>query len=291
MKHTAKAEMRTWIKALRIHHWVKNLLVFAPAFFGGKIGEISYILASALAFAAFSLASSGIYLINDILDIKEDRLHPRKKNRPIASGKITAGTALPIALLLLFLSLSLSVSLGYLFLIFLVAYLGLNLLYSTCLKRLPLFDIFTISFGFVLRVYGGGAATGIKISSWLFVTVFLLTLCFAVGKRLSENLSLGENAHLHRKSLSEYPQNFLTGAFWSTAVASLVTYSLYTVEKGHSLIFTVPIAAFGLMRYILLVESQREGDPTEALLSDPQIIVTSIVWIASIYFLTYGGQR
>jgi len=282
--------MKKWIEAFRIRHWVKNIFVFAAPFFGGRIGEGRYLLLSFVAFFAFSFAASFTYLINDLIDRKRDRLHPRKRKRPIAAGEIGEGSALFFSGLLLVASLLLSLGLGYIFLLFVASYIVLNLLYSTLLKNYPLFDIFAISLGFILRVYGGGAATAIHISSWLFSTVFLLALLFSTGKRLAEERALGDEALNHRKSLGNYPEGFLRGVLWATLAASLVTYALYTVEKGFSLFLTVPIAAFGLMRYAYLVESQREGDPTEALLGDPLLLVTSLVWVIFSYLLAYGGK-
>ena len=282
--------MKKWIETFRIRHWVKNILVFAAPFFGGRIGEGRYLLLSLIAFLAFSFAASFTYIVNDLVDRKRDRLHPRKRKRPIASGEVGTNSAILFSGLFLVASILLSLTLSFAFLLFVVSYIILNLLYSALLKNYPLFDIFAISLGFILRVYGGGAATAIHISSWLFSTVFLLALLFSTGKRLAEERALGKDALNHRKTLGNYPEGFLRGVLWATLAASLVTYALYTVEKGFSLFLTVPVAAFGLMRYAYLVESQREGDPTEALLGDPLLLITSLFWVLFSYFLAYGGK-
>jgi len=282
--------MKKWIETFRIRHWVKNILVFAAPFFGGRIGESRYLLLSLIAFLAFSFAASFTYIVNDLVDRKRDRLHPRKRKRPIASGEVGTNSAILLSGLFLVASILLSLTLSFAFLLFVVSYIILNLLYSALLKNYPLFDIFAISLGFILRVYGGGAATAIHISSWLFSTVFLLALLFSTGKRLAEERALGKDALNHRKTLGNYPEGFLRGVLWAMLAASLVTYALYTVEKGFSLFLTVPVAAFGLMRYAYLVESQREGDPTEALLGDPLLLITSLFWVLFSYFLAYGGK-
>ncbi len=282
--------MKKWIETFRIRHWVKNILVFAAPFFGGRIGEGRYLLLSLIAFLAFSFAASFTYIVNDLVDRKRDRLHPRKRKRPIASGEVGTNSAILFSGLFLVASILLSLTLSFAFLLFVISYIILNLRYSALLKNYPLFDIFAISLGFILRVYGGGAATAIHISSWLFSTVFLLALLFSTGKRLAEERALGKDALNHRKTLGNYPEGFLRGVLWATLAASLVTYALYTVEKGFSLFLTVPVAAFGLMRYAYLVESQREGDPTEALLGDPLLLITSLFWVLFSYFLAYGGK-
>ena len=149
-----------------------------------------------------------------------------------------------------------------------------------------LVDIFFISFGFLIRVLAGGEAFRVPVTNWLFLTVFMISLLLAAGKRLGELVLLGDEAHKHRKSLTHYSHSFLEGILWFSASAALVTYALYTLEHENGIFYTVPLAAFSLLRYIYIVKVGK-GDPTEALLRDKQILTVGIAWIAVIGFMIY----
>lgn len=240
------------------------------------------------ALTAFCLASSSGYILNDLVDREKDRLHPRKRTRPLPSGNVTPNAAAALAVLLL----GAAVTLAFLattsrVLLYLLLYLLVTTLYSLKVKDIPLFDVFFVATGFLIRLLTGGEAFAVPVSDWLFLTVFLLALFLSIGKRLTEKRSLGSDAELHRKSLAGYPDGFLEGAMYLTGGAVLVTYSLYTISRGQ-LLHTVPLCCFGLLRYIMRVKSGQSGDPTESLLKDPALLIVSLFWVVSITVLIYG---
>ena len=278
--------LKTFIKLLRIHHWLKNLFLFSAPFFGGVIFEESLITKALPAFLAFSLGASSVYIFNDIMDRERDRLHPLKKDRPIASGIVALKTALLILMILLSLSIYLSLLTGRGFLLYLLLYIFLQILYSLKLKSLVIIDIFAISAGFVIRVLAGGVAFHVEVSPWLFATIFMISLVLASGKRLSEVMQLSTNASQHRESLGSYSDSFLREIFLISSGTALVTYALYTVEQSPDLMYTIPLVTFGLFRYLLLAEKGL-GDATEALTKDLPLSLTVILWLLLVGVVRY----
>lgn len=275
------------ILLLRPHQWIKNLLLLFPPFFAGRILEPSTLEKVFPSLLSFSLIASCSYIINDIKDLEADRNHDSKKSRAIASGEISVSSASVLALSLLVFALTVSFgALGY-FWLYLIAYLIISLSYTFFLKDVVILDIFLISLGFLIRVLAGGEAFRTPVSNWLFLTVFMVALFLATGKRLGELIDLGGNARDHRKSLAEYTTSFLEGVLWFSASSSLVMYSLYTLEQRSGLFYTVPLAVFGLLRYIYIAKDGN-GDPTEALLKDRQIMGVGVVWAAVIGWIVYG---
>lgn len=236
---------------------------------------------------AFCATASGCYIINDIKDIDADRNHSEKQYRSIAHGDISLASASLFALILL---LAAFITAGFVsrwFWLYLAIYLLNSLAYTFFLKHFVILDIFILSFGFLIRVLAGGEAFCIDVSDWLFMTVFLVSLFLATGKRMGELVSMGEDAFRHRKSLAQYTSSFLEGTLWFSASAALVTYGLYTIEVEGGLFYTVPLAAFGLLRYIYIAKEGR-GDPTEALLRDGSIMAVGIIWGLMIGFIVYS---
>jgi len=278
--------LKTFIKLLRIHHWLKNLFLFAAPFFGGVIFEESLITKALPAFLAFSLGASSVYIFNDIMDRERDRLHPLKKDRPIASGIVALKTALLLLMILLSLSIYLSLLTGRGFLLYLLLYIFLQILYSIKLKSLVIIDIFAIAAGFVIRVLAGGVAFHVEVSPWLFATIFMISLVLASGKRLSEVMQLSTNASQHRESLGSYSDSFLREIFLISSGTALVTYALYTVEQSPDLMYTIPLVTFGLFRYLLLAEKGL-GDATEALTRDLPLSLTVILWLLLVGVVRY----
>lgn len=270
-----------FIRLVRPVQWLKNLMLLFPPFLGGVLflqqGMFSLAL---IPFASFCFASSASYILNDLADCNVDKEHPFKKHRPLPSGEVTVGHALVLAGILLAVALLLSFSVSGRFLTFLLGYLAVSALYSFSLKNYPLIDLFCISSGFILRLLAGGEAFGVIISEWLFLTVFLLALFLSTGKRYSEKKSLGSFAGLHRKALSSYPEGFLAGLLFMTGSAVLVTYTMYVISRHSSLLlYSVPLCYFGLLRYILRVQSGRGGDPTESLTRDIPLLIVGVTWV------------
>jgi len=269
-----------FITILRPMQWLKNLIIFFPSFLHGSFDRLDILTSGMIPFSAFCLASSSTYIFNDIADIKYDREHPVKMNRPLPSGAVSPGVAAVFSVLLLALSIILAVKVSIIFLGYIIAYIAVSLAYSFQLKHFPLLDIFCISSGFILRLMAGGEAFSISVSDWLFLSVFLLALFLSTGKRLSEKASLGQSAGNHRKVLIRYPEGFLDGLLHMTGSAVLVTYSMYTVNRHSTLLlYTVPLCCFGLMRYLLRVKSGLGGDPTESLVRDLPLLATGLLWV------------
>jgi len=275
------------IKLLRPNQWIKNLLLMFPLFFAGKLFDTHLRSNVIPAFISFSLAASCCYIINDIIDRDTDKNHESKRNRAIARGDISIPLALILAFSLYLISMLIASTVSRRFEGFLIIYLLVSCAYTFYFKNVVLVDIFFITFGFIIRLLSGGEAFRISVTSWLFLTVFLVSLMLGAGKRLGELVSLGDDAHKHRKNLIHYSHSFLEGLLWFSAAAAMVTYALYTVERENDLFYTVPLAAFGLIRYIYIVKQGR-GDPTEALLFDKQILGVGVLWACLIGLIIYA---
>jgi len=278
-----------YIRLLRPVQWLKNLMLLFPPFLGGIIFQTGFFSTIVLPLASFCLASSATYIVNDVADCNQDREHPLKKLRPLPSGEVAVGSALWLAGLLLIGALYLAAMVSTTFLLLLVGYLAISNLYSFSLKGYPLFDLFCIASGFILRLLAGGTAFNVIISEWLFITVFLLALFLSTGKRYSEKRSLGSDAGLHRKALTAYPDGFLDGLMFMSGSAVLVTYTMYAISRHSSLLlYSVPLCCFGLLRYILRVQSGKGGDPTESLTRDLPLLIVGIIWAVMVGWGIYG---
>ena len=265
---------------LRPVHWVKNLLVVAPAFFGGIVfSSFENFFIAFLSFFSFSLASSVGYIFNDLFDIDNDKNHPVKKNRPIASGRVIPGNALVLALFLLIVSIFIALKINNSFTIILLLYLVLTASYSLGLKNLVIIESLCIAGGFLLRIAGGGASSGLSVSGWLMLTTLFLSLLLAFGKRRSElNMSL-ENKTF-RKVLAKYDKVFLDYMLVVFAASSIITYSIYLINTSMGFILiTIPLACFGVVRYVYLARKKSKGDPIEALLKDYWLLACVIAWL------------
>ena len=275
--------VKHYVRLLRPRQWLKNLILYFPPFLGGMLLKSGVALSGFRPFAAFCLASSSIYILNDLCDRESDALHPKKRLRPLPSGKVTPGAASALALVCVFFSGLLSWKCPAPFSWYLLTYGGVSVAYSLALKHLVLVDIFCISICFLIRLLAGGAFFGITISEWLFLSVFLLSVFLSVGKRYSEKEKLGSMAVEHRKTLDAYPAEFLQSAMNLTGAAVLVTYTMYVLSRppGH-LLYTVPLCCFGLLRYLLRIQSGGGGDPTESLTRDGVLFVVGALWAAMV---------
>lgn len=264
------------LKLLRPRQWVKNGFVVAPLIFSGYYIEPNKISTTILAVLFFCIASSATYILNDILDVKKDRLHPKKSiSRPIAAGHVSIKMAICMLIgMYTFIASAWFFYTNLLNVIF--AYLLLNIAYSFYLKHQPVLDIFTIAIGFVLRVYAGAVAIDVPLSSWMFITTLCLALYLAAIKRRQELKQSGTDG---RKVLEKYTASLVERYAEMSATGALIFYSLFVLSSKPQLIVTMPMVLFGLYRYWYVVEGKNGGEsPTDALLSDIQLIITVIVW-------------
>jgi 4-hydroxybenzoate polyprenyltransferase len=285
--------------SMRPHQWTKNLVVFAGLIFSRNFHQQALLMRSVEAFVVFCLLSGVIYIINDIADVEKDRLHPTKKNRPLAAGALTVPVAFTAALVLAAAGLFMSWRLGSGFLTVAAVFLGFNLLCSFLLKRIVLLDVMSISLSFVLRAIAGVEALRdvepqIAISPWLLICTLFLSLFLAFCKRRYE-LSL-ENAVGHRESLQEYSPILLDQLVSITAGGSVIAYAIYTiwpetVEKfgTTNLVYTVPLVLIGVMRYLYLVyNKQKGGSPSDLLLHERFLLFDVLAWIVLVIAILGG---
>jgi 4-hydroxybenzoate polyprenyltransferase len=281
-------------KALRPKQWIKNLLVFAGMIFTlnerWRLGspEMAHVLErSALAFALFCLVASGIYLLNDVLDVEKDRAHPTKRHRPIASGALAPGAAVGLALVLLPGGLVGAWLVSHAFGGILAGYVGMQLLYVFVLKHVVLVDVFVIALGFVMRAAAGPVVIDAAISPWLYTVTLLGALFLGLCKRRHELVLLEDGAAAHRKILDEYTPQLLDTLIAIVASATIMAYSLYTftspkLPANHAMMLTVPFVIFGLFRYLYLAHRKGGGgSPEEIFTKDGPIIVTILLWVAT----------
>lgn len=275
--------LKDYFYLLRPAQWLKNLLVIAPPFFGGVLFENTTILYTMfLAFLSFSLASSTAYIINDISDTESDRLHPKKKLRPLASGRVGIAESAVLALVIFIISVLIALQINNNFLIVILAYLALSLMYSFYFGNIVIIEVFIIALGFVLRIEAGGLAGEVPVSNWLLLTTFLLSLLLALGKRRFELtlMKLGGAENRFRPVLSKYRETFLDMTLSIFATTAIVTYSIYTVETSSRVFLaTVPFVCYGVLRYMYLVQTDKSGDPTESLLRDKSLFICVFAWL------------
>lgn len=288
-------KIKTVFVSLRPNNWIKNIFLFAPLIFSGKFLELISFSREVLAFIAFCLCSSAVYLLNDILDFDADKLHPVKSKRPIASGELTKRFALFLSLMILSVAFFIS-SLISVWLCFVVSiYYLLNLFYSLYLKKIEIIDVMTIAFDFELRIWAGSLAIGVIPSVWLQLMTFLLALFLGFTKRRKEIILLGGVAEEHRQVLSMYKVPLLDQFITLCAGLSILAYALYTVSpeiecRGQAkyLIYTLPFVIYGVLRYLYLVWSGKEnGDPAEVLLSDVWLLSSVILWGLVVFLILY----
>lgn len=294
------------LRAMRPHQWSKNVfvlaaLVFAAADTSGQLvigaDEVKRVC---LAFIAFSLMASAVYLFNDVLDVEADRQHPKKKKRPIASGEVRVWVATLVAAICFVGAVLLGFTLGTWpanVAMILLIYATVNLAYSLWLKHIVLLDAFCISSGFVLRVIAGGYAAEAEISHWMLLCTLFLSLFLALNKRRAEIALLGDDGGKHRAILKDYTLGFLDQMTSVLAACTIVCYTMYTVDpdtaakfgESNKLVWTVPFVAFGVGRYMYLVEGQKGGgNPTRIFLGgDPVFLVNTLGWGVTVLVILY----
>ena len=282
---------------MRPTQWPKNVFVLAPLVFGRLLGDRAAIVHAFLAVVAFCLASSAVYLGNDLKDREEDRNHPLKRHRPLAAGTLPVPVAVVALVLLAAAALALAWYLGTGFALVLGLYIALNALYTGGLKHVVILDVMILSAGFVLRVLAGAAATGVQVSSWLLLCTIFLSLFLGFSKRRHEITLLAEGATSQRRVLHHYSEAFLDQMINVVTASAVVSYALYavapeTVEKYHTqhLVYTIPMVLFGIFRYLYLTY-QQSGDrnPTEAILRDAPFLINMVLWGLAAVWIVYGA--
>ncbi len=283
-------KMLDWLKLLRVKHWIKNLLVLFPILFAQEATDPNLVLKAVVGFFSFCFASSAIYIFNDICDMESDRLHPKKKDRPIASGAISKPAAIICAFLLLVASVGLTclvASRMVAALCGLISYIILNLLYSWNFKTVPVLDVAILSIGFVLRILYGGAICDIPISAWLFLTTLALAIYLSLGKRMGE---LTRHGIQSRESLKGYQPEFLKSSMDIFMSCGLIFYSLWTIsrvdfiELGQNaystlLILSVPLAMFILLKYNYVISlDDSDADPVEVVTGSKALCGLMLLW-------------
>ncbi len=280
---------------LRPKQWSKNLLLFAGLIFSYSFIDITLTFASIMGFIAFCILSSSAYIINDMLDVNEDRLHPRKKTRPIAAGVVSSQLGAFISIVLLLSSLLIAWQINLLFFLGCIFYYFLTVSYSIWLKHIVIIDVFSIALGFFIRALAGAFAVEVSISSWFLICTFLLSLFLALTKRRQESVSLAGNGTSHRKVLEHYPILYLDQLISIVTASTIIAYSLYTFTDSQSELFmlTIPFVVYGIFRYLYLVYKQDLGErPEEVLLKDIPMIANIILWVMvsiAIMALDHGG--
>ena len=291
--------MKMYFELLRIKSWVKNGFLFLPLVFALKLLEQDLFISVVIAFFSFSFCSSFIYIINDVLDAKADALHPRKKNRPIPSGKISSRLALMIGVGCLAVSFGLvfSFAISVFFSYVLLCYLFLNIAYVLVLKNIHLIELFVVAINFVLRVLAGCFVINVAPSNWILVVTFFLSLLLVLVKRRAELVVLGTNAAAHRKVLKYYSEGFLDKLILIAATITITAYILYSIDpkvtfllKTNSLIYTSVFVVIGVFRFVQLSEGKEfegEGDPTTLLFKDRFTQLVILAWLISLFLLLY----
>lgn len=290
--------MQVILKQIRVKQWIKNVLIFAPMLFSFNLFNKLDVINSLLTFFAFSFLASFIYVVNDIKDVEADKIHPTKRNRPIAAGKISIQGAYLLAFIMFVLSTTLSFIIHKNELYYILAsYLVVNLLYANYLKHISIIDCISIAIGFELRILAGCVAIGVSASDFILVVTFFLALVLAFLKRKGELKSLNENSSLHRKSLTQYTLPLLDKFIFASATLTLIGYLFYSIDEhvveqvgNDYLKYSIVFVLYGLFRFIQLSEIDiydKEGDPTTLIYKDRGLQLAILSWMVYVTICLY----
>lgn len=298
------------IKVARPVHWIKNLAIFAAIFLSGMMFEKGLLILTLQAFIAFCFATSATYIFNDLRDVELDRLHPKKRYRPIASGTLPIPIAIIESLVLAGIALLISINLNTLFFFLILFYIIFQIAYSLGLKNIAIVDIVIIATGFVMRVYAGAFVVNAHLSVWFLLCVISVALFLASGKRRAELNIVGEDNSITRKSLRDYKKELLNSFVTMFAGASWMSWALFTFFESPKatlpfwmalaevsrtttidklMMFTIPVTIFGIMRYESLIFEGRSETPERLLLTDKSLIIATCLWVILVYFILYSG--
>ena len=285
------------LRSMRPRQWAKNTFIFAPLVFDQKLTQLDALLPTLAGFVLLCMASSAVYLVNDLADIEADRKHPSKRLRPIAAGALPQGVAKVSAVLLFALTLVLSLLLNWAFTLIVATYILTNLLYSFWLKHVPIIDVLILASGYVLRVAAGVVLISVeRFSPWLYICTTLLALFIGFGKRRAEMVLLADGANEHRRVLDGYTLPFLDQLIVIVSACAIMAYSLYTfsaenLPDNHFMMLTIPFVMYGIFRYLQLIHVQSAGGaPDELVLSDRPLMLTILLWGLSAAAFLYLGS-
>jgi 4-hydroxybenzoate polyprenyltransferase len=289
------------VRTMRPHQWVKNLFLFAPLIFAQKLfvpGTLQVntgpVAVSVAAFVVFSIMTGSVYMLNDLLDREKDRLHPAKKHRPIASGRLPVGFAKTTGAILTAAAIAAAFAIGWGFALVMLGYWAVNVAYSFKLKHVVFVDVGCIATGFILRILAGAVAIDVPVTLWLYACTFLLALFLGLGKRKHE-LVFADGSASTRKVLQHYDVDHVNLALIVTGVATTISYLAYTLSEHtraqfgtHALVFTVPFIAFGLWRFVWLLNRPGEAQsPTDRMLRDAPFLVNLVLWGSAVLIVVY----
>ena len=289
--------LRAIVVSMRPRQWVKNVFLFAGLIFAQRLFTSSAWIALA-AFAIFCGLSGAIYLINDVADRERDQLDPRKRTRPVAAGRLSAGAALAAAVVLVVGGLACAAILSRAFLMTALAYVVLLVAYSAWLKHIVIVDVIVVAGGFVLRAVAGAVVIDVAMSGWLLICTILLALFLTLGKRRYEYVALDQDAVRHRPILAEYSPALLDQMIAVVTASTVTAYALYTmspetVAKFHTYLLpaTLPFVLYGIFRYLYLIYQRRlGGNPSELLLADRALLINAVCWICAVLLIIYGTR-
>lgn len=283
------------IRLARPSQWLKNGIMLLAIVFAGELTHPDKILLTLAAFALYCLLSSAVYILNDIVDIERDRLHPLKKSRPLAAGRISVSTAIILVGVLAAVGLVGSKLINLPFFLSAIAFLGLNVAYTFWAKHIVILDVLTIALGFVIRAYAGAFAISVPASTWFLINTLLLALFLSLGKRRHELLYLDQASLAHRKTLVMYSSALLDHLLSVVTASVLVIYMLYTfsTEVIHKLgtdklFVTIPFVVYGVFRYLYLIHREEQGgSPARVLIDDRPILITVLLWLVTASIVLY----
>ena len=287
------------IKLARPGNWIKNVVVLMPVLFSMNMNDPHALLYAGAAAVAFCFASSFAYILNDIKDIQADRTHPLKKDRPLASGKISTSSALIEAAVFFVVALVIAASISRLLLIMITIYMILQVCYTLYLKQIVLIDVICIAMGFVLRTASGAVAITVGVSPWLFICIFTICLFLGFCKRYNELITLGDvaSAHTHRKTLIEYTPDLLTHLITLSAGIAVVAFLFYGLSEStvtrfgsYYFVYSLPIVVYAVFRFAMLSMKGAYTDPTDIILNDRPFQMTVMLWTATAVAIICWGR-
>lgn len=292
MRRLSGGPLWAYIELMRPTQWYKNVLLFIGIVFSKNLGETHLLLLSILGFLSFCALSAFVYTINDIIDRDRDKAHPRKANRPIPSGRVTLGGAAALGVILAIAGISVASYIGWQFLLVAFSYIGIAISYSFTLKNIVIIDAICVAAGFVIRAIAGAVAISAAVSPWMIICVFLLAMFLTFGKRRHELSLLGDDAKSHRDILKSYSIHMTDDMITVSAATLIMAYSMWTFLATENLMmFTIPFAIYGLLRYMFFMHMANEGGRPEKVFKDLPSAVNILLWGLTVFFILYLAPK